>query len=93
MRPEPHDRCEAQGRRRPSSQAALTRSSRSRRPDCSPRGLPREAGQSTALAFTIRVLPLEGPEVEKIRERQLAVIVRLLQHASAQTRQAQGGSE
>jgi hypothetical protein len=86
MRPEPHDRCEAQGRRRPASQAALARSSHSRRPDCSPRGLSRDAGQSAALAFTIRVLPLEGPEVEKIRERQLAVIVRLLQRASAETR-------
>jgi hypothetical protein len=32
------------------------------------------------------VLPLEGPEVEKIRERQLAVIVRLLHRASAETR-------
>ena len=86
MRPEPHDRCEAQGRRRPSSQAALTRSSHSRRPDCSPRSLSHDAGQSAALAFTVRVLPLEGPEVEKIRERQLAVIVRLLQRASAETR-------
>jgi hypothetical protein len=38
------------------------------------------------VAFTVRVLPLEGPEVEKIREHQLAVIVRLLQRASAENR-------
>lgn len=86
MRPEPRDRCEAQGRRRAASQAALARSSHSRRPDCSLPGLSRDAGQSAALAFAVRVLPLEGPEVEKIRERQLAVIVRLLQRASAETR-------
>jgi hypothetical protein len=86
MRPETHDRCEGQGRRRPGSQAAVARSSHGRRPDCSPRALSRDAGQSAALAFTVRVLPLEGPEMEKIRERQLAVIVRLLQRASAETR-------
>jgi hypothetical protein len=51
-----------------------------------PSGLSRDAGQSATLAFTIRVVPLEGPEVEKIREHQLAVIVRLLQRASAETR-------
>jgi hypothetical protein len=35
------------------------------------------------------VLPLEGPELEKVRERQLAVIVRLLQRASAETRSSE----
>jgi hypothetical protein len=89
MRPEPHDRCEAQGRRRSANQAALARSSHGRRPDCSPRGLSHDARQSTAVAFTVRVLPLEGPEVEKIRERQLAAIVRLLRRASAETRPAE----
>jgi hypothetical protein len=89
MRPEPNGRCGARGRRRPDSEAALTHSSRGRRPDCSPRGLSHESGHSTSLAFTIRVLPLEGPELEKVRERQLAVIVRLLQRASAETRSSE----
>jgi hypothetical protein len=87
MRPKPHDRCGAQGRRRPSSQAALTRSSHSRRPDCSTQDDSREAGRSSGqLAFTIRVLPLEGQEADNLRTRQLAVIVRLLRRASAETR-------
>jgi hypothetical protein len=91
MRPEPRDRCEAQGRCRPGNRVAP---GHSRRPDCSSQGGSRGAGRSPGqLAFTIRVLPLEGPEADNLRTRQLAVIVRLLRRASAQARRAEGGSE
>lgn len=61
-----------------------------RRPDCSPNR--RERARSTecdrrapgALTVAFRVIPLEGPDANKLRERQLAVIVRLLQCATAE---------
>jgi hypothetical protein len=61
-----------------------------RRPDCSPNT--RKRARSTecdqrapdALTVAFRVIPLEGPDAEKLRERQLAVIVRLLQRATAE---------
>ncbi len=82
-------RCEAQGRRRPGNRAAPGHA-RSRRPDCSLQDSSREAGPSNGhLAFTIRVLPLEGPDADNLRTRQLAAIVQLLRRASVQTRPAE----
>jgi hypothetical protein len=66
-----------------------------RRADCSPAGSrpPRSRGSTNCgrqaaepLTVIFRVVPLEGPDAEKIRARQLAVIVRLLRRAiEAQT--------
>lgn len=61
-----------------------------RRPDCSPNT--RKPARSTesdqrargTLTVAFRVIPLEGPDANKLRERQLAVIVRLLQRAAAE---------
>jgi hypothetical protein len=61
-----------------------------RRPDCSRRAsepaCSTECGQRAPGALTVvfRVIPLEGPDADKLRERQLAVIVRLLQRAAAE---------
>jgi hypothetical protein len=60
-----------------------------RRPDCSPstrkpaRSTECDQRASGALTVAFRVIPLEGPDADKLRERQLAVIVRLLQRAAA----------
>jgi len=59
-----------------------------RRPDCSPsthkpaRSTECDQRTSGALTVAFRVIPLEGPDAEKLRERQLAVIVRLLRRAT-----------
>lgn len=63
-----------------------------RRPDCSrhassPACATRSTGcgqrPSSALTVAFRVIPLEGSDADKLRKRQLAVVVRLLQRAVA----------
>jgi len=64
-----------------------------RRPDCSRHtSSPTRAIRSTgcgqrtpgSLTVAFRVIPLEGPDADRLRERQLAVVVRLLQRAVAE---------
>ncbi len=70
-----------------------------RRPDCSPATSkpPRSRGSTNCgrqaaepLTVVFRVVPLEGPDTEKLRKRQLAMIVRLLRRAIES--KAEGGA-
>lgn len=75
---------------RPRRQTAPRRSRR--RPDCSPPGNrrravargPAEPSVSGGLTVTIRIIPLQDPESNPLRARQLAVIVNLLRRAAAE---------
>jgi hypothetical protein len=53
-----------------------------------PKGASRHPRTVQPRAVRISVLPLEGPDARRLRDRQLAVIVRLLRRATAEGRQS-----
>jgi hypothetical protein len=74
-------------RRQPAAQRAPRRPGCSRHTSSPARAIRSTGcGQRTSGALTVafRVIPLEGPDAEKLRKRQLAVILRLLQRATAE---------